>query len=216
MTRVLIAAASAVVRAGLAALVADAPGLEVVGQAASTDALLSESERVGPDVVLLDRHGADADLVSTLLALGEGDNPPAVAVLTDDPAALWGEVAGRSSVRAVLPREAGAAEIAAAVAAAAAGLVALPVEVANALAPPLLAPVAASSNLASGSGPLTPREVEILGMLAEGLGNKMIARRLTISDHTVKFHVGSIMGKLGAGSRTEAVTLGVRRGLIML
>lgn len=217
MTRVLIAAASAVVRAGLAALVADAAGLEVVGQAASSDALLQASERVGPDVVLLDRHGADADLVSTLLALGEGDAPPAVAVLTDDPAALWGEVAGRSSVRAVLRREAGAAEITAAVAAAAAGLVVLPAEVANALAPPLPAPVAASSsNLAPDSSPLTPREVEILGMLAEGLGNKMIARRLMISDHTVKFHVGSIMGKLGAGSRTEAVTLGVRRGLIML
>jgi DNA-binding CsgD family transcriptional regulator len=63
---------------------------------------------------------------------------------------------------------------------------------------------------------LTPREIEVLGMLAEGLGNKTIARRLGISEHTVKFHVGSILAKLDASSRTEAVTLGARRGLIML
>ena len=63
---------------------------------------------------------------------------------------------------------------------------------------------------------LTPREIEVLTMLAEGLGNKAIARRLNISEHTVKFHVGSIFSKLNASSRTEAVTLGARQGLIML
>jgi DNA-binding NarL/FixJ family response regulator len=64
--------------------------------------------------------------------------------------------------------------------------------------------------------PLTPREIEVLSMLAEGAGNKMIARRLGISEHTVKFHVGSILSKLDASSRTEAVTLGLRQGLIMV
>jgi DNA-binding NarL/FixJ family response regulator len=63
---------------------------------------------------------------------------------------------------------------------------------------------------------LTPRELEVLQLLAAGLGNKEIASRLTISEHTVKFHVASIMGKLGAVSRTEAVTLGIRHGLIMV
>jgi DNA-binding NarL/FixJ family response regulator len=53
-------------------------------------------------------------------------------------------------------------------------------------------------------------------MLAEGEGNKQIARRLGISEHTVKFHVGSILGKLNASSRTEAVTAGLRQGLILL
>jgi len=61
---------------------------------------------------------------------------------------------------------------------------------------------------------LTPREEEVLGLMAAGLGNKQIAARLDISEHTAKFHVASIMGKLGAGSRTEAVTAGIRRGLI--
>jgi len=63
---------------------------------------------------------------------------------------------------------------------------------------------------------LTPREVEVLRLLADGLGNKEVALRLGISDHTVKFHISSILAKLGAGSRTEAVTLGIRRGLILL
>ncbi len=64
--------------------------------------------------------------------------------------------------------------------------------------------------------PLTARETEVLTMLAEGLGNKRIAARLGISEHTVKFHVASVLGKLSATSRTEAVTIGVRAGLIMI
>jgi DNA-binding NarL/FixJ family response regulator len=74
----------------------------------------------------------------------------------------------------------------------------------------------------SGSAPklpsvaLTPREIEVLRLLADGTSNKMIAHKLGISDHTVKFHVTSILTKLNAGSRTEAVTLGVRMGLVYL
>ena len=63
---------------------------------------------------------------------------------------------------------------------------------------------------------LTPREMDVLEMLAEGLSNKMIAHRLSISDHTAKFHVNSILAKLHAGTRTEAVTRGIRLGLIKL
>lgn len=65
-------------------------------------------------------------------------------------------------------------------------------------------------------GELTAREVDVLRLLAEGASNKIIAHRLGISDHTAKFHVGSILSKLNAGSRTEAVTLGVRMGLVYL
>jgi DNA-binding NarL/FixJ family response regulator len=64
--------------------------------------------------------------------------------------------------------------------------------------------------------PLTPREIEVLELLAEGLPNKAIATRLSISDQTVKFHVSSISGKLGARNRTDAVRRAVRRGLITL
>jgi len=66
------------------------------------------------------------------------------------------------------------------------------------------------------SEPLTAREHQVLGMLGAGLGNKEIASRLKISEHTAKFHVASILGKLGASSRTEAVAIGLRRGLILL
>jgi two-component system nitrate/nitrite response regulator NarL len=61
---------------------------------------------------------------------------------------------------------------------------------------------------------LTPREVEVLALLAEGLANRAIAQRLAISEHTVKFHLNAILGKLGAQSRTEAVVLAIRLGLI--
>ena len=63
---------------------------------------------------------------------------------------------------------------------------------------------------------LTPREIEVLRMIAEGLGNKEIASKLKISDHTVKFHISSIFAKLGASNRAEAVTLGIRLGVIMV
>ena len=63
---------------------------------------------------------------------------------------------------------------------------------------------------------MTPREIEVLELLAEGLPNKLIAERLGISDQTVKFHVGSISGKLGAANRTDAVRRAVRRGLVAL
>ena len=63
---------------------------------------------------------------------------------------------------------------------------------------------------------LTPREIEVLRMIAEGLGNKEIASRLRISDHTVKFHISSIFAKLGVSSRTEAVIVGIRQGLVMV
>ena len=74
----------------------------------------------------------------------------------------------------------------------------------------------ASQPLAELPEPLTRREREVLQMLAAGLANKEIAARLNISDHTAKFHVAAILGKLGAATRTEAVALGIRRGLVLL
>jgi NarL family two-component system response regulator YdfI len=215
VTRVLVAAPSAVVRAGLEALVASSPNLTVVGKVASMEAATQASESLLPDVVLVEHEWDDETLVPGLLALGAGGHIPAVVVLTENPAVLWAAVALRSRVRAILPREATAAEIIASVEGAAAGLVVLHPAIADAaLAAFAAAPVAAGA--AAPVQLLTPREVEVLHMLAEGLGNKTIARRLGISEHTVKFHVGSIFSKLDASSRTEAVTVGVRQGLIML
>lgn len=212
MTRVLLAATSPVVRAGLEALLASSPAVQVVGASAGMAALARDIASLQPDVALLELERYDDDLAPTLRLIGTEPRSTAVVVLAEDPPAAWAAEALRSGVRAVLPREASAEEIVAAVEAAAAGLVVLHADAVDAL----LARLSTAPRLAPAHQTLTGREIEVLQMLAEGLGNKTIARRLGISEHTVKFHIGSIFSKLDASSRTEAVTLGVRQGLIML
>jgi len=118
----------------------------------------------------------------------------------------------RGGVRAILSRESGPDDIVAATYAAYDGLVLLSTPVAE-----RLAAVYGDHGPEVEAGPreeITSRETEVLRMLAEGLVNKDIAARLRISEHTVKFHISSILDKLGASTRTEAVTLGIRRGFI--
>jgi len=191
------------------------PPPPAAGRVASVEAAAQASETLLPDVVLIEHEWDDDSLVPGLLALGAGSHVPAVVVLTEHPSALWAAVALRSRVRAVLPREATAVEIIAAVEGAAAGLVVLHPDTAEA-ALAALASVPTTAAIDAPAQVLTPREIEVLHMLAEGLGNKTVARRLGISEHTVKFHVGSIFSKLNVSSRTEAVTVGVRQGLVML
>lgn len=212
MIRVLVAATSAVVRAGLEALVTANPALAVVGSSSGIDTLVQDVETLQPDAVLVDLEGEDEPAL--LGVLGTGPQAPAILVLSDDPQGEWASEALRSGVRAILPREATAAEIVAAVEAVAAGLIVLHPDAIDILLSAL--PPVPRVQAATGHQTLTPREVEVLEMLAEGVGNKTIARRLGISEHTVKFHVGSIFAKLHASSRTEAVTLGARQGLILL
>ena len=139
-----------------------------------------------------------------------------VILLVENPA-RWPSEALPPGVRGILPRNVTPAEIAAAIEAVAAGLFVFhPAEIDSL---PLLRP--RESETAPDVGepllePLTPREIEVLQLLSAGVGNKEIAARLNISEHTAKFHVASIMGKLGAASRTEAVTLGIRHGLVLI
>jgi DNA-binding NarL/FixJ family response regulator len=121
----------------------------------------------------------------------------------------------RAGVRGVLAHDASAEEIAAALVAAAAGLVVLHADGFGALAAAAARPAPRAAPDAPTQA-LTPRELEVLGMLAEGLANKAIAPRLGISEHTVKAHVAAIFAKLHATTRAEAVAIGVRHGLIML
>lgn len=216
MTRVLVAATSGIVRRGLETLLAASPNLMVVGSSSlDPTTLAGRMEDLLPDVVLLELKPQEDDSVAPHLpAFGPGPGAPAVVVLADWPHRPWMAEALRSGVRAVLPQEAAPEEIVAAVEAAAAGLVVLHPDAVEAFLPAALA--SSRSMPATPHQPLSPREVEVLGMLAEGLGNKQIAWRLGISEHTVKFHVSSIFTKLDVSSRTEAVALGVRLGLIML
>jgi DNA-binding NarL/FixJ family response regulator len=129
---------------------------------------------------------------------------PAIEIVHD--ASEADVVVGERDVRS---RELTPAQIRAAVHVAAAGLLVMPAE----------GFLPASSSSASGepmAEALTAREMDVIEMLAEGLSNKMIAHRLSISDHTAKFHVNSILAKLNAGTRTEAVTRGIRLGLIKI
>jgi DNA-binding NarL/FixJ family response regulator len=115
-------------------------------------------------------------------------------------------------VRAILPAHLAPSRLVAAIEAVAAGLVVL-------LPDEMHQPPPAPSARVPAPGlvePLTPREIEILRAIADGLGNKEIATRFGISENTVKFHVGSVMGKLGASSRTEAVMLGIRYGIVFI
>lgn len=214
MTRVLVAASSEIMRAGLEALLATSAALAVVGSSTSITALGEQVEDLQPDVVLLELELQDDETLAALPTLGTGPDPPALVILVDDVQGALTAEALRSGVRAVLPRQALASEIVAAVEAAAAGLLVLHPDAIDSLLPVLQA--APHGPPSAPNQALTPRELEVLTMMAEGLGNKGIAWSLGISEHTVKFHVSSIFAKLNASSRTEAVTLGIRQGLLMV
>jgi NarL family two-component system response regulator YdfI len=204
VTRIVIAAASAVVRAGLEALLSATPGWEVAGSFADA----SHVESLRPDVLVAALPVGGLPAVSNSAT----NAAPAIVLLTSEGQPEWTADALRSGVRALLPRDAPAAAILAAVEAAANGLAVIdPQELEGLLGSP--GPVDAAD---TGGAPLTPREMEVLRMMADGAANKEIAWRLAISEHTVKFHVASVMGKLNASSRTEAVTRGLRRGLILM
>lgn len=170
--------------------------------------LVDRVERLAPDVIVVEAHGDEP--LNALLPNADLRDWPPVILLISRPDSAWTSVALRAGVRAVLPRE--SSDLAAAISAVAAGYVVLHPDAAESVVP---AANGTLTPLRSGHA-LTPREVEVLRMMAEGLANKAIAARLGISEHTVKFHVGSIFAKLHAGSRTEAVTLGARQGLVML
>ena len=208
MIRLLIAAPSAIVRAGLESVGAQGAGIEVVA-ASGLAGLGAAIDRHQPDVVLAAVETHHDEPPEDLIALAAREGAPAFVVLAPDLQSSWAGDALRSGIRAVLPGDLGPREILAAVEAAAAGLAVLHPQDIPALVADRPLPAVQSQTL-------TPREVQVLAMLAEGLGNKTIAWKLGISEHTAKFHVASILSKLNAGTRTEAVTLGIRRGLIMV
>jgi len=200
VTRLLIAASSAVLRAGLEALAASTPELQVVGSFPD----LSGVEDLHPDVVL-------AALPSEEIPPQPGNRVPPLVLLTQEAQPVWTPEALRQGVRALLPRDVSQAQILAAVEAAVNGLAVLDPQDLDALLTSAL-----PAHEAAQTSALTARELEVLRMLAEGAANKIIAWKLGISEHTVKFHVASILSKLNASSRTEAVTIGIRNGLVLL
>ncbi len=212
MIRVFLIAASSLTRAGLQNRL-NAKNVKIVGTAATIDALGSELSDTKADVLLVDAVGEPPEAIIESLVDSDLAAEIPIVVLAEPSSPAVSTQALHAGIRALLPNEIPADQLVAALQAAAAGLVVLhPAEVAAAF--PTIAP--ASQPLAELPEPLTRREREVLQMLAAGLANKEIAARLNISDHTAKFHVAAILGKLGAATRTEAVALGIRRGLVLL
>ena len=184
--RVLIGASSEVVRAGLESLLATAPTFQVVGSFPIATAL-ARFEDLQPDVVLLDLESLADESLSPAIELGGMVRNSVLVILTDDPENFSAADALRSGVRAILPREATSEEIVAAIQASVVGLVVLHPDALHSVLSPI--PPGDRPELESSDQILTPREIEVLRMIAEGLGNKEIAFKLKISDHTVKFHI---------------------------
>jgi NarL family two-component system response regulator YdfI len=216
MLKVIIAAESALARRGLEQLLRG-PGVEIVASVASLSAL--EAELEGQDAAALIVSTAEPSEFSALLRkLADADlfRDPPVVLLAELPDPQTTARALRLGARAVLPADLARSQLLAALQAVSRGLVvAMPVEVETVVAAFRTA-ASQTNEVEELLEPLTPREHEVLRMLALGLANKEIAVRLNISEHTVKFHVAAILGKLAASSRTEAVALGIRHGLILL
>jgi len=212
VTRVFIVAASPLARAGLEHLLAGRD-MEVAGSAATVEALAGQISDALPDVVLIDSSGESFEsLLESVTASGLSTDVN-VVLLADTAAPAVAADALRAGLRGVLPADLSPEQLAAALQAAASGLFVLhPTQAQEWLPAEGASPRTVDEPVES----LTRREREVLQMLVGGLGNKEIAARLGISEHTVKFHVASILGKLGAGSRTEAVSVGIRRGLVLL
>lgn len=204
--RLLIIADDLLARAGLAALLANEPDCTVVGQVASDVDLLAKVDIYQPDILLWDLGWNPALVLDQLANLADIEVPAVVLV----PDLLYAITAWVTGVYGLLPRNIDTEKLVATLRAVHQGLITLDPEVARALLPNI------QTDLAPLVETLTARELEVLQHLARGLTNKAIARQLDISEHTVKFHVNAIMGKLGAQSRTEAVVRATQLGLIFL
>jgi len=212
MTRVIVKASSAIAKAGLESLLRGHPEFELVEGSPSRHASTSMALE-SPLEVLVAEAGTLADHSAKEAMDWAAVGGPAV-VLVRNPASEAIREALRAGVKAVLASSLPGPDIVSAIQAAAAGFVVLDSSEVELL-------LRSPGNIAeTGAGDLvealTPRETEVLRLLAAGLGNKEIAARLGISEHTAKFHVASLMGKLGAATRTEAVTTGIRKGLVMI
>ncbi len=205
--RTLIIARDMLVRAGLSAILSAEEALDIVGRSIGGEQTGSDIDIYRPDVALIE--AGEPGIVDELHAINQAELPVVLLAQPHQAAGVLAHI-GDLAHYALLHRDSDGETIMAALYAVMQGLVVLAPEVAALLrrpvagnAPPLL-------------DALTPREIEVLALLAEGLANKAIGEQLSISTNTVKFHVNAILSKLDAHSRTEAVVRATQLGLIFV
>lgn len=204
--RVMVVDDHPVVREGLRGFLSSRPGLEVVAEAGDGEEAIRKARHLRPDVVLMDLVMPGTDGVEATKQIVAADHDVRVVVLTsftDDERVV---PAVRAGAAGYLHKDASPAELEQAVRAAARG---------DAPLSPRAAARVLQSMTSEAPGPaLTPREREVLALLGEGLTNRLIARRLDVSEKTVKTHVGNVLAKLGVSDRTQAALWAVRHGLV--
>jgi DNA-binding NarL/FixJ family response regulator len=212
--RVVIAEDHALVREGTRQILEEQPGVEVVGEAEDGEEAVDLVSRLSPDVVLMDIAMPKLNGIEATRRIKESSPSTSVLVLSayDDDQYIYALL--DAGAAGYLLKNVRGEELARAVRAVAEGE--------SVLHPTIAAKVfkryTSSSQAPAQEGiePLTNRETEVLAIAAKGLGNKMIARELNLSDRTVQVHLSNIFGKLGVASRTEAVITALRRGLLRL
>ena len=210
--RILVADDHPVVRDGLVAILSTQPDFEVIGEAGTGIEVIAKIGEHQPDLLLLDLEMPELDGVGVLEQLREENAQVRTIVFTafDTDERILGAV--QAGAQGYLLKGVPRQELFNAIRVVHGGGSLLQPVVAS----KLLRQVSHQNEAATEVETLTPRELEVLQQLAQGLQNKEIASALVISERTVKFHVSSIMGKLGAGNRTEAVSVAAQRGLITL
>jgi DNA-binding NarL/FixJ family response regulator len=207
--RILVADDHPMLREGLIAVLSTQPDFDIIGEAADGAEVVRLAEALRPDVILLDLEMPDVDGVAALEGLRDAVSAARAIVFTayDTDERILRSL--RAGARGYLLKGASRQEIFDAVRTVHAGGSLLEPGVTTRL----LDHVREGGEQAE---PLTPRELEVLALISEGLHNSEIAGRLFVTERTVKFHVSSILAKLGADNRTEAVALAARRGLIRM
>ncbi len=205
--RVLITDDHPVVRNGLAALIDSCDDLTLAGEAAHGAQAVRLADDLQPDVVLMDMMMPGMDGVEATRAIRRRSPQIQVVALTSFGEDQLVQKALQAGAIAYLLKNASHVEVAEAIRAAYAGRPTLAPEATQALMRVAMQPPAVGSDL-------TPREREVLGLMVDGSSNAIIAQKLILGESTVKSHVSSILAKLGVASRTEAVALAVRHGLV--
>jgi DNA-binding NarL/FixJ family response regulator len=202
LIRILIVDDHPVVCAGLTSMLSAQPGIEVVGSAASGEEALAIVQRDSPDVLLLDLRMPGMDGIGVLHALKKMEHSPRVVVLTSFEKEEDIYRAIRAGAHGYLLKDSIKSEMIAAISVVNAGKRYIPRHIAARLADRMM------------RSDLTPRELQILELLAQGSTNKQIGSALDISDNTVRHHVNNIMDKLRVSDRTEAVATAMRSGVL--